>query len=145
MATTAKARPVRKTRTTASTQAMKKTTAKTSAPAAVHRRAAPSKAAKPAAPAAEPVAATTPRAAKPPKLKLVRDSFTIPRDEYGVIDQLKLRAATLGRISKKSELLRAGLKALAQLADAALLRALEAVPSIKTGRPKAKRTPSTGT
>jgi hypothetical protein len=71
--------------------------------------------------------------------KLVRDSFTIPRDEYGVIEQLKLRAAKLGRISKKSELLRAGLKALAALADTPLLRALEVVPSVKTGRPKAKR------
>src|SRR5438552_97249 len=76
---------------------------------------------------------------KPPKLKLVRDSFTIPRDEYGVIDALKLRAARLGRIAKKSELLRAGLKLLAACTDAGLLGALDAVPPVKTGRPKGKR------
>jgi len=93
----------------------------------------------PAAPAdvtpARPGGATV---AKPVKLKLVRDSFTIPRDEYGVVDQLKLRLAKLGRITKKSELLRAGLKLLAALPDDGLTQALAAVPSIKTGRPKNK-------
>jgi len=77
--------------------------------------------------------------AKPPKVKLVRDSFTIPRDEYAAIDALKLRAARLGRITKKSELLRAGLKLLAACKDAGLLGALDAVPQVKTGRPKGKR------
>ena len=42
----------------------------------------------------------------------------------------KARVTRLGRSAKKSELSRAGLK---------LLGALEAVPSIKTGRPKGKR------
>jgi hypothetical protein len=75
------------------------------------------------------------KAAKPKKLKLVRDSFTIPKLEYMVLDQLKLRAAKLTRPAKKSELLRAGIKALAALSDAAFLTALEQVPAIKTGRP----------
>ena len=52
--------------------------------------------------------------------------------------QLKQRAATLAQPVKKSELLRAGLKVLAGLSDAALRSALQAVPSIKTGRPKAE-------
>ena len=77
--------------------------------------------------------------AKPSKVKLVRDSFTIPRDEYAAIDALKLRAARLGRITKKSELLRAGLKLLAACKDAGLLGALDAVPQVKTGRPNGKR------
>jgi hypothetical protein len=37
--------------------------------------------------------------------------------------------------AKKSELLRAGIKALAALNDAAFAAAMQAVPAIKTGRP----------
>lgn len=72
---------------------------------------------------------------KAKKPKLVRDSFTIPKDEYAVIDALKERAVRLSRPVKKSELLRAGLKLLAGLSDTSLFTALESVPSIKTGRP----------
>ncbi len=80
---------------------------------------------------------------KPKKAKLVRDSFTIPKDEYEAIDALKLRAALQGEVVKKSELLRAGLKLLSGLDDKQLLTALHAVPSLKTGRPaKADEEPS---
>lgn len=82
----------------------------------------------------QPVAAKDARAKKP---KLVRDSFTIPKDEYAVIETLKQRASALAHPVKKSELLRAGLKVLASLSDIPLSAALKAVPSIKTGRPKA--------
>jgi len=78
-------------------------------------------------------------AAKPSKVKkakLVRDSFTIPKDEYVVIDLLKVRAGKLGQSVKKSELLRAGIKALAALSDIQFKAALSNVPTIKTGRPK---------
>jgi len=75
-------------------------------------------------------------AARPPKPKLVRDSFTIPRAEYAVLDALKQRLIQLARPAKKSEVLRAGIKLLATLPDAALQDALAAVPEIKTGRPK---------
>jgi len=95
-------------------------------------KAAPSK-------AAPPKAAAKPKAEKPAKVKkpkLVRDSFTIPKTEYVVLDELKTRATGLGRAVKKSELLRAGIKALAAMSDAALTSALANVPAIKTGRPK---------
>jgi hypothetical protein len=72
---------------------------------------------------------------KPKKPKLVRDSFTIPKLEYVVLEALKQRATKLTRSVKKSELLRAGIKALAALSDAAFLSALDKVPAIKTGRP----------
>ena len=75
---------------------------------------------------------------KPKKAKLVRDSFTIPKDEYVVIDALKQRAGKLARSAKKSELLRAGIKALAAMSDEAFVRALAQVPAIKTGRPSAQ-------
>ncbi|HSW04093.1 hypothetical protein [Aquabacterium sp.] len=90
------------------------------------KKAAPAKAAKPQAAAAP----------KPAKQKLVRDSFTIPRAEYAVLDTLKQRLVQLARPAKKSEVLRAGIKLLATLPDAALLEALGVVPEIKTGRPK---------
>lgn len=73
------------------------------------------------------------------KSKLVRDSFTIPKDEYLVVDLLKQRTAQLGHPAKKSELLRAGIKLLAGLSDAALRKAVLAVPAIKTGRPRAEK------
>ena len=76
------------------------------------------------------------KAEKVKKPKLVRDSFTIPKGEYVVLDALKARAAKLAQPAKKSELLRAGIKALAAMNDAALKAALQAVPAIKTGRPK---------
>ena len=74
------------------------------------------------------------KAKKPKKLKLVRDSFRIPKSEYALIDELKLRAARLGRPTKKSEVLRAGVKALTEMGDAAFLAAVGAVPATKTGR-----------
>ena len=78
------------------------------------------------------------KVAKVPKAKqakMVRDSMTMPKAEYAVIDELKLRAAKLDRPVKKTELLRAGIKALAAMADTGFLVALKAVPSLKTGRP----------
>lgn len=90
-------------------------------------------------PATKPAAAVVPaKETKAKKPKLVRDSFTIPKDEYTVVETLKQRAAALAQPAKKSELLRAGLKLLAGLSDTALRSALQAVPSIKTGRPKAE-------
>jgi len=72
---------------------------------------------------------------KAKKAKLVRDSFTIPKPEYLVLEQLKQRATQLGAPIKKSELLRAGIKALAAMDSVDYLASLAAVPAIKTGRP----------
>lgn len=95
---------------------------------------APVKAAKPAK-AVKAKVDKAPKTEKPKKPKLVRDSFTIPKAEYAVLEELKARAARSGRPAKKSEVLRAGLKALAALSDSALAAALAQVPAIKTGRP----------
>lgn len=75
------------------------------------------------------------KSVKAKKPKLVRDSFTIPKTEFAVLEELKQRAAKLARPIKKSELIRAGIKALAALSNAAFLTALNQVPTIKTGRP----------
>ena len=69
------------------------------------------------------------------KPKLIRDSFTFPKDEYQAIAGLKQKALGLKHNAKKSEILRAGLKLLSSLNDKAFLAALTNVPALKTGRP----------
>lgn len=73
---------------------------------------------------------------KPVKAKLVRDGFTMPASDFALIAMLKARAIAGRREAKKSELLRAGLHALAQLDGDALVLALNRLEPVKTGRPK---------
>lgn len=99
---------------------------------------------KPAAPSSLPdktAAAPTPAPAekmllpeKTKKAKMVRDSFAMPKAEYAALDELKQRAALLGRPLKKSELLRVGIKLLAALPDTRLLAALADLPSLKNSQ-----------
>jgi hypothetical protein len=116
--TSAPAKPVAKAPKTAVKPASGKPTAKapTTAPAKVPTKA-PNK------------------APKDKKVKVVRDSFTIPKTELLQVGELKKRALTLGVAAKKSELIRAGLFTLASMNDAALKKAIASVPTIKTGRP----------
>lgn len=93
--------------------------AKTPQPQAIDKK-------KPTAPA---------KAAKEKKIKVVRDSFTLPKTELLQITEMKKRAMALGVEVKKSELIRAGLQALAGMADTAFKKAMANVPTIKTGRP----------
>lgn len=110
-----------------------KAAVKTTTPKAKPVKALNAVAPKKAVVAAQPVKAEKPAKVKKPKL--VRDSFTIPKDEYDVIDALKVRGGKLGQAVKKSELLRAGIKALAAMSDIQFKAALIKVPTIKTGRP----------
>ncbi|MFM8766847.1 MAG: hypothetical protein ACKOD9_03445 [Rubrivivax sp.] len=73
---------------------------------------------------------------KPAKLRLVRDSFTMPEADVALLAVLKARALGLGRATEKSELLRAGLQLLNQQEPTVLMAALERLQPIKTGRPK---------
>ena len=66
----------------------------------------------------------------------MRDSFTMPEADFGLIATLKARALAGQRETKKSELLRAGLHALAALDTPALLQALTQLDPVKLGRPK---------
>jgi hypothetical protein len=63
--------------------------------------------------------------------KLVRDNFSMPRDDYALIDLLKKRAAAAGRPTKKNELLRAGLHALLESGRVELRNALDRLPVLK--------------
>lgn len=116
------------------TPAAKKKTAPVRAkPAAAPKPATPKPAA--AAPAPAPL---LPKAEVKHKVKekLVRDSFTMPRSDFDLIALLKERALGFRRPTKKSELLRAGLQALAALNPKQLQAALDSLPLLKSGRPK---------
>jgi len=115
----------KKTAPRKATAAPKKTTNK--ATGAVKR--APAKPAAKAPPKPAPVEVKV-------KHKLVRDSFTIPKTEYVVLESLKVRAADLKRPTKKSELIRAGIAVLKTMSDKEFLAAVNGVQSLKTGRPK---------
>lgn len=70
------------------------------------------------------------------KVKVVRDSFTMPQADYDLIAALKQKALKAGLHVKKSELLRASLQAFSKLTAVQLKRALSGLEKIKTGRPK---------
>ena len=133
MVTTKKASPASKT--TRTVAAPKAAPAKKATKPVVRKTAAVKK------PAAQPKATAKPvaKVEKVKKPKLVRDSFTIPKSEYSVLEVLKLRSQKLARPAKKSELLRAGIKALAAMTDIQFKAALADVPAIKTGRPKSAK------
>lgn len=86
-------------------------------------------------PAARTSAKAEPKKAKQ-KVKIVRDSFTMPEAEYRKIAEIKEAALKAGLQVKKSEVLRAGLQALSSLSAAQLKRLLAGVEKVKTGRPK---------
>ena len=72
---------------------------------------------------------------KQAKQKVVRDSFTMPENEYRVLSEIKKKCLAGGIDVKKSELLRAGLQSLAGMSQAALKKQLSKLAEIKIGRP----------
>lgn len=110
--------------------------AKRPAPRKASQAVAPAKAAKPAAPVQpKPTPVSAAPAVKEKKVKVVRDSFTIPKNEFSQLGEMKKKALGLGLEIKKSELIRAGLLLLSAAPDAAFKKALTNVPTLKTGRP----------
>jgi hypothetical protein len=98
----------------------------------------PAKVAREAARAiAAPVKATRAKAAPAPAVRplLVRDSFTMPEQEYAVLATVKQACLKAGFEVKKSELLRMGVALLGQLDTASLRAVLDSLPQLKTGRP----------
>lgn len=83
-----------------------------------------------------PAIASPKKPKKEHKEKVVRDSFTMPQSEYRKIADIKETCLKAGLPVKKSEVLRAGLKALCGMNAAQLKRALAGLEKIKTGRPK---------
>ena len=112
--------------------AAKPAVAKKPAKAAVTKVAAPKAAAKKAAPLKK----AKKEVKKEIKVKVVRDSFTMPQGEYQQIADIKAASLKAGMHVKKSEVLRAGLKVLSALTAAELKILLDSLDKIPTGRPK---------
>ncbi|PIY04026.1 MAG: hypothetical protein COZ20_06790, partial [Gallionellales bacterium CG_4_10_14_3_um_filter_54_96] len=79
--------------------------------------------------------AKQPKAEKKPKLKVVRDSFTMPQNEYQKISEIKALCLRGDLHVKKSEILRAGLQALSAMGVEQMSLVLRGLEKIKTGRP----------
>jgi len=76
------------------------------------------------------------KTAKPKKPKLVRDSFTMPEQEYALLGQVKKACNAAGIDIKKSELLRIGVAHLAAMDLKRLKAAQTALTPLEAGRPK---------
>ena len=74
--------------------------------------------------------------AKAKKPKLVRDSFTMPEEEYAALGEMKKACLKAGVAVKKSELLRVAVSLLHKMDLPALQQALDALTPVKAGRPK---------
>ncbi len=69
------------------------------------------------------------------KEKVIRDSFTLPSDDYELIATIRQRCLKSAVNATKSEVIRAGLHILQSLSDEELIRAIESLEKVKTGRP----------
>jgi hypothetical protein len=67
--------------------------------------------------------------------RVVRDSFTMPTEDYSLIATIRQRCLKRGVSTTKSEVLRAGLAALNAMTDKELVEIIERLPKVKTGRP----------
>ena len=82
-----------------------------------------------------PVASLVNREALPRKKHLSsRDTFSFPDFDYVLLSELQQRCLQGGHYASKSELVRAGLKALIQMKSDELLRTAQAVEKLKPGR-----------
>lgn len=66
--------------------------------------------------------------------KVVRDSFSIPANEHRRIKSLREQVGKAGRLSSKSEVLRAGLHLLGERSTSELVAMLDALPAVVKGK-----------
>jgi hypothetical protein len=72
---------------------------------------------------------------KPKKQKLVRDSFTMPEQEYETLAEMKKNCIKAGISVKKSELLRVAVSLLRKMDVPQVQQALTGLTPVKAGRP----------
>ena len=77
----------------------------------------------------------------PPREKapVIRDTFSFPDFDYVLLSELQQRCLQGGHHASKSELVRAGLRALIQMKPDDLLKAAQAVEKLKPGRVRGPR------
>ncbi|MCC5624401.1 cytochrome P450 [Nostoc sp. CHAB 5715] len=75
----------------------------------------------------------------PLEKKVIRDTFTMPSEDYELIAVIQERCLQSAMNVTRSEIVRAGLRMLHDLNDEKLTQALKAVEKIKSGRPPRKK------
>lgn len=83
---------------------------------------------------ASPAAAQAGEGKKDKREKVVRDSFSMPASEHRRIKALREQLGKAGRLSSKSEVLRAGLFLLGERSDAELAALLDGLPPVTKGK-----------
>ena len=78
-------------------------------------------------------------AEKAKKSKLIRDSFTMPEEEYAILGLVKKTCLKAGIDVKKSQLLRIGLLLLGEKDVPALKALIADLSPLKAGRPKKEK------
>ncbi len=68
--------------------------------------------------------------------KVIRDSFTLPENDYELIAKMQERALDMRLSTTKGEVLRAGLHALERMSNEELLAILQTVEKLRPGRRK---------
>lgn len=76
---------------------------------------------------------------KPKKQKLVRDSFTMPEQEYETLAEMKKNCIKAGVSVKKSELLRVAVSLLRKMDVPQVQQALTGLTPVKAGRPSKQK------
>ena len=107
---------------------------KASVKKATAKKAAPTKSLAPSR--KKPAPSTSAPATKTKKVKLVRDSFTMPANEYQILQDTKKASLKAGFEVKKSDLLRIGVGLLKTLSVTQLAAARAALTKLHAGRPK---------
>ncbi|WP_135079457.1 hypothetical protein [Terasakiella sp. SH-1] len=74
--------------------------------------------------------------ARPARVEMVKDSYSMPKADYEIIDELTFRMAAQKRRVYKAEILRAGLHALKALPDDKMLSVLDGLVKLKKGPDK---------
>ena len=77
----------------------------------------------------------TKRSKPNPRKKVIRDNFSMPEEDYALIDEIRKRLIREHAVVRnKSEVLRAGLLALAKMSSQEMLEASDRVKQLKPGR-----------
>jgi hypothetical protein len=71
-----------------------------------------------------------------PTTKTIRDTFTLPEDDYAIIKHCRKRFLKQEVNVTKSEIIRIGLKVLEQMSDEEVGESYGLIRKIKIGRPK---------
>jgi hypothetical protein len=71
----------------------------------------------------------------PEQQRVIRDSFTLPANDYAILAMLRERGLKSGVHATKSELVRAGLHMLLDADEGHFLAVIQRLEKVKTGRP----------